>query len=82
MMSELANVTWDEVESAQDASKMLLRVANSHPANIGMGALIMATSVAASEMNIPLENIAAMFNKTLTEVYACAGRLHDGRIVN
>lgn len=71
-MSEKIKITWEEVGTAQDASRTLLMIANSHPPNIGMGALIMATSVAAREMNLPLESIAAMLDRTLSEVYAAS----------
>jgi len=47
-----------------------------------MGALIMATSVAAREMNIPMENVAEMFGRTLAEVYAFADRTVTGHTVN
>ena len=69
-MTDKNEISWSEVGTAQDASQTLLMIANSHPPSIGMGALIMATSVAAREMNIPLESIAAMLERTLTEVYA------------
>lgn len=75
-------ISWAEVGSAKDASETLLMIANSHPPNIGMGALIMATSVAAREMNIPLESIAAMLNKILCEVYATSGSLGERKVVN
>lgn len=81
-MSEEIKVTWEEVGTATDASRTLLMIANSHPANIGMGALIMATSVAAREMNIPMENVAEMFGRTLAEVYAFAERATPGHTVN
>ena len=69
----IEKISWAEVGTAKDASETLLMIANSHPPNIGMGALIMATSVAAREMNIPLESIAAILNKILCEVYAAPG---------
>lgn len=72
-MNDKINITWEEVGTAQDASRTLLQIAGSHPPNIGMGALIMATSVAAREMNLPLESIAAMLERTLSEVYSVAG---------
>lgn len=76
------NISWNDVDTAQDASRALLNVIGSHPPNIGMGALIMATSVAAREMNLPMEAIAAMFDRTLTEVYATAERSGFGKTVN
>lgn len=82
MTDKKINISWDEVDTAQDASRALLTVAGSHPPNIGMGALIMATSVAAREMNLPIESIAAMFDRTLTEVYSVAERAGSGRTVN
>lgn len=71
-MSNETKVTWTDVGTAQDASRTLLMIAAAHPANIGMGALIMATSVAARDMNIPMESVAEMFGRTLAEVYASA----------
>lgn len=81
-MGEKIKVTWSEVGTAQDASKTLLMIANSHPPNIGMGALIMATSIAAREMNLPLESIAAMLDRTLSEVYAMANMDGERKTVN
>jgi len=75
-------ITSSDVNTAQSVSQMLLMLAKSHPQNIGMGALIMATSLAAREMNIPMENIAAMFDRTIAEVYAVAGRTGFGNTVN
>ena len=77
-----AAVTTADVDSAQSALQVLLTFAKSHPPNIGMGALIMATSLAAREMNIPLENIAAMFDRTISEVYAMPAGLTLGNTVN
>lgn len=81
-MANEIDISWAEVGTAQDASKTLLEIANSHPPSIGMGALIMATSVAAREMNIPLESIAAMLERTLSEVYAVASLETEHRTVN
>lgn len=67
-------VTTADVNTAQGVSQMLLMLTKSHPPNIGMGALIMATSLAAREMNISQENIAAMIDRTIAEVYASRGR--------
>jgi len=82
MTEKRINISWDDVGTARDASRALLTVAGSHPPNIGMGALIMATSVAAREMNLPLESIVAMFDRTLAEVYAAAERGAVGKTVN
>lgn len=82
MTDKNINISWDDVDTAHDASRALLTVVGSHPPNIGMGALIMATSVAAREMNLPIESIAAMFDRTLTEVYAVAERTASGRTMN
>jgi hypothetical protein len=82
MTAKDINISWNDVDTAQDASRALLTIAGSHPPNIGMGALIMATSVAAREMNLPLESIAAMFDRTLAEVYATAERAGLGKTVN
>jgi len=81
-MTSKNKVTWEEVGTAQDASRTLLMIANAHPANIGMGALIMATSVAARDMNIPMECAAEMISRTLAEVYAATGRPAAGQLVN
>ncbi|MEI8178966.1 hypothetical protein [Aestuariivirga sp.] len=81
-MSSKAKLVFDDTDTAQNASKMLLTIANSHPPTIGMGALIMATSIAAREMNIPLQNIAAMLDRTLAEVYAVADVTSYNKIVN
>lgn len=81
-MTNKNEISWSEVGTAQDASQTLLMIANSHPPSIGMGALIMATSVAAREMNIPLESIAAMLERTLTEVYAATSVPGDRKTMN
>lgn len=81
-MSDAKTITWDEVGSAQDASRTLLQIAKSHPPSIGMGALIMATSLAARDMNIPPESIAAMLDRMITQVYASAGVAHLPTTVN
>ena len=81
-LSAEAAVTTADVDTAQSASQVLLTFAKSHPPNIGMGALIMATSLAAREMNIPMENIALMLERTLAEVYALAGGSRFGNTVN
>lgn len=82
MTDEKSIISWDDVDIAHDASRALLTVAGSHPPNIGMGALIMATSVAAREMNLPFESVAAMFGRTLSEVYAVAQGTDGIRTVN
>lgn len=81
-MSDKTEISWSDVGSAQDASQTLLMIANSHPPSIGMGALIMATSLAARDMNIPLESIAAMLERTLAEVYAAASLCGARKIMN
>lgn len=82
MTDDGINISWDDVDTAQDASRALLSVAGTHPPNIGMGALIMATSVAAREMNLPLESIVAMFDRTLAQVYAVAERAPQANTLN
>ena len=81
-MNSKNKVTWEDVGTAQDASRTLLMVANAHPANIGMGALIMATSMAARDMNIPMESVAEMFGRTLAQVYGSTERLASGQWMN
>lgn len=81
-MSDPTTISWEEVGTAQVASQTLLMIAHSHPPNIGMGALIMATSVAAREMNIPFESIAAMVERTLSEVYRAAQPWERQKTVN
>ena len=46
-MTDVNKITWDEVGTAHDASRTLLQIAKSHPPSICMGALIMATPLAA-----------------------------------
>lgn len=75
-------ITTADVNTAQSVSQMLLTLTKSHPPNIGMGALIMATSLAAREMNIPQENIAAMIDRTIAEVYASGRRGQFAATVN
>lgn len=75
-------ITTADVDTAQSVSQMLLMLAKSHPQNIGMGALIMATSLAAREMNIPPEVVAGMFDRTITEVYAVGNRTRFAATMN
>lgn len=82
MADDRINIGWDDVDTAQDASRTLLTIAGTHPPNIGMGALIMATSVAAREMNLPLESISAMIDRALVQVYAAAERSAPGKTLN
>lgn len=72
--ADASTVTTADVNTAQGVSRLLLMITKSHPPNIGMGALIMATSLAAREMNISQENIAAMIDRTISEVYASRAR--------
>lgn len=81
-MTDMNKITWDEVGTAQDASRTLLQIAKSHPPSIGMGALIMATSLAARDMNIPPESIAAMLDSMIAQVYASTGVAHLATTVN
>lgn len=72
MTDTALKITREDVDSAQDTSRILLGIAGAHPPNIGIGALIMATAVAAREMNMSIASIAAMFDRTLAGVYAAA----------
>jgi hypothetical protein len=82
MSSEALKITAEDVDSAQDKSRMLLGIVGSCAPNIGIGALIMATTVAAREMNIPQETIAALFGRTLEDVYAAAIPGSSPRTIN
>lgn len=75
-------VTDQEIDTTQQLSKLMLTFATSQEPHIGMGALIMATAVGARAMNIPLENITAMFDKTVEEIYAVAEDTGFGKKVN
>lgn len=81
-MTDVNKITWDDVGTAHDASRTLLQIAKSHPPSICMGALIMATSLAARDMNIPPESVAAMLDSMITQVYASTGAAHLATTVN
>ena len=82
MNADMIKITCDDVESAQDASRVLLETVGSHPPNIAIGALVMATAIAAREMNIPWASMVAMFDRTILEVYAVAEPAGSARTVN
>ena len=81
LMSDVNKITWDEVVTAQAASRKLLTIANAHSPRIGMGALIMATSLAAREMNIPAKTVAAMFDQIVAQIDA-SGYVHPAKTIN
>lgn len=71
-----------ETDNAQELSRLLLAIATSAQPHVGLTALIMATSVGARALNIPLENIVALFDKTTAEVYTVAEETGFGNTVN
>ena len=81
-MSDANDITWDEVVTAQAASRKLLTIANAHSPRIGMGALIMATSLAARVMNIPAKTVAAMFDQIVAQINASGYAAHPGNTMN
>lgn len=81
-MSKKVEVTSQEIDTTQAVSRAILTIATSQEPHIGMGALIMATAVGARAMNIPLENIVSMFDRTTAEVYAVAEENGFGQTVN
>lgn len=75
-------ITAADIDAAQHTAHMLLAIARSQPETIGIGALLMATSLAAREMNIPIDNVSAIFHRTLAEVYTIAGHQRFACTVN
>lgn len=66
--------TPEEIQATQDLAKVLVTIATSNSPAVGMTGLIMATAVAATALDIPLENICALFDQTASEVY----EVHQG----
>lgn len=66
-----------EVNSAQELSRTLLLLATSTTPHIGLTSLIMATSVAAASLGVPLENICSLFDRTANDVYEANARIKN-----
>ncbi|CAB5155365.1 hypothetical protein UFOVP149_5 [uncultured Caudovirales phage] len=69
-MATNKKATPTEVNGAMELSQVLLALAISKDPHVGMTGLIMATAVGAASLGIPLENICALFDKTVSDVYA------------
>lgn len=78
----MTKVTNEEIDKTMQLSTLMLTFATSQEPHVGMGALIMATAVGARAMNIPLENITAMFDKTASEIYTVAEDTGFDKTVN
>lgn len=82
LMSDVDKITWDDVATARAVSRQLLKIANARSPRIGMGALIMATSLAARDMKIPARTVAAMFGSIVEQIYDPSEEVHPVDPVN
>ena len=74
-MTDKIDVTPKEVDEAMVLAQLLLSLATSKSGAVGLTGLIMATAVAGVALSVPLEDLNAVFDKSVGEVYVNSGAL-------
>lgn len=69
-MTNKTKVTPEEVSDTMKLAQVLLTIATSKEGPVGLTALIMATAVGGVALGVPLENLKAIYDKSVDEVYA------------
>jgi hypothetical protein len=73
----MAKVTDEEVALSQELAKGYVMLAMQQEPYIGVGALLLALATCGAASGIPRDNLAALFDKTLDEVYAAAADMES-----